>query len=425
MHARWNRAALAAFAAALLLASPLAAAQKTKLTMWTFLATQGTDPRSAALKGIVDSFNKSQNEFEVEVESIPFARIDNNVIQSTAAGQGPDIVNVYSDQLSMHVAAKTLQPIDDLVGKLPEAVRNDFVTPLKQFEYDGKLYAVPWETRVWLMWYRGDLLSKAGLAVPRTLDELGSVAAKLSNDQVMGFGMGASTGALAAGASETFTPLLWAAGGDLFDASGKAAINSAAGVRTLTWLRDMVTKYKGMRSTVVSLSVDDVLASIRAGTMATTFQGSFRVAAARNAAATGANLLTAPIPGWTADKPAPAHIGGQTLAIGANSKHRDGAWRFIQFYTNSESQLAFARAGVMPSRLSSYQSPFFTQDPVGIEMQKWTVYAHDYGRIANTPKDYSKMSEEIAKAIQRVLIQNADPKAALDEAARNYDAQHQ
>ena len=65
-----------------------------------------------------------------------------------------------------------------------------------------------------------------------------------------------------------------------------------------------------------------------------------------------------------------------------------------------------------------------TADPVGIEMQKWTTYAHDYGRIANTPKDYSKMSEEVAKAIQRVLVQNTDPKEALDEAARNYNAGH-
>jgi ABC-type glycerol-3-phosphate transport system substrate-binding protein len=419
------QAALAACALTLLLLSPAALADKTKLTMWTFLATQGTDPRSTALKNTVDGFNKSQNDYEVTVESIPFARIDNNAIQSTAAGQGPDILNVYSDQLSMHVAAKTLQPIDDLVAKLPDSERNDFVTPLKQFEFGGKLYSIPWETRVWLMWYRADLLSKAGIAVPKTLDDLAIAAGKLSNDQVMGFGMGASTGALAAGASETFTPLLWSAGGDLFDANGKAAFNSPAGVRVLTWLRDLVNKHKGMRSTVVSQSVDDVLAGVRAGTIATTFQGSFRVAAARNAAATGANLKTAPIPGWTGEKPSPAHIGGQTLGIGASSKHREGAWQFIRYYVSSNAQLEFARAGVMPSRLSSYHSSFFSQDPIGIEMQKWTEYAHDYGRIATTPKDYSKMSEEIAKAIQRVLIQNADPKAALDEAARNYDAQHQ
>src|SRR5215470_8321288 len=131
MHSRWSRLAAVALCALLALgAAAPAAAQKATLKMWTFLATSGTDPRSAALKGVVDNFNKSQTQYEVEVESIPFARIDNNVIQATAAGQGPDILNVYSDQLALHVAAKTILPIDDLLAAQPESFRNDFVTSL-------------------------------------------------------------------------------------------------------------------------------------------------------------------------------------------------------------------------------------------------------------------------------------------------------
>lgn len=422
MKARWLRLTTAALSVLFVFAAaPGAHAQKTPLKMWTFLATSGTDPRSAALKGIVDNFNKSQNQYEVEVESIPFARIDNNVIQATAAGQGPDILNVYSDQLALHVAAKTILPLDDLLAAQPEAFRNDFVTALKFFQFDGKTMAMPWETRVWLLWYRADLLKQAGTGVPKTLDELAATGAKLATDQVMGFGMGASTGALGAGAVETFTPLLWAAGGDLFDSSGKATINSPAGVRVLTWMRDLVTK-KAMRQSVVSMTVDDAMSSFKAGTVATTILGSFRVAAGRAAAATGNNLQTAPIPGWTADKPSPARLAGQTLTIGANTKHREGAWRFIQFYLSPESQLAFARAGVMPSRVSTYNNAFFKDDPAGAEMRTWTVYAREQGRIGRTPSDFNKLSEELAKAIQSVLVQNTDPKKALDAAAAAYNA---
>jgi multiple sugar transport system substrate-binding protein len=421
VRSRGITAVLSALAFVTLLApAPFAAAQ-TSLKMWTFLATSGTDPRSAALKGIVDGFNKSQSKYVVEVESIPFARIDNSVIQATAAGQGPDILNVYSDQLALHVAAKTIQPLDALLAKEPDAFRNDFVTKLEFFAFDGKRMAVPWETRVWLLWYRADLLKAAGLAVPKTLDELTTVGARLGTDQTMGFGFGASTGALGAGAIETFTPLLWSAGGDLFDGSGKATINSPAGVRVLTWMRDLVPK-KAMRQTVVSMTIDDVMSSIKAGTMATTILGSFRVAAGRAATATGNNLQTAPIPGWTADKPAPARLAGQTLTIGANTKNGDGAWEFIKFYTSPESQLAFARAGVMPSRVSAYANAYFKDDPAGAEMRGWTNYARENGRIGRTPSDFNKLSEEVAKAIQSVLVQGADPKQALDAAAAAYNA---
>ena len=410
-------------AMALALVAGVAQAQPKELTFWTFLATQGTDPRSTALRNIVEGFNKSQSKYAVKVESINFARIDNVVIQSTAAGQGPDILNVYTDQLPMHVAAKTVQPLDTYFAKLPAAAQKDFVMDLDFVRYDGKLMALPWETRVWLLWYRKDLLDKAGAAAPKTTDELAQTAAKITTEQIMGFGFGASTGALGAGAMEAFVALFWGAGGQLFDAKGNTTVNSDAGVRTLTYFRDLVTKSKGMRASVAAMSVEDALTAVRAGTIGMTLMGSFRVGAARNAAATGANLQTAPVPGWTADKPSPARLGGQTLTIGTNTKEPEGAWAFIQYYENPASQLEFAKAGVMPSRLSTYDDKFFKDDPAAKDMQQWTDYAKRYGRMEKTPKDFSKLSEEIAKAVQKVIVQGADPKAALDEAAQAYNAQ--
>jgi len=87
------------------------------------------------------------------------------------------------------------------------------------------------------------------------------------------------------------------------------------------------------------------------------------------------------------------------------------------------SQLEFAKAGVMPSRLSTYDDKFFKDDASAKDMQQWTDYAKRYGRMEKTPKDFSKLSEEIAKAIQKVIVQGGDPKAALDEAAQTYNAQ--
>ncbi|HEY3179765.1 MAG TPA: extracellular solute-binding protein [Casimicrobiaceae bacterium] len=424
MRFGWRKSLLFACVTALqVFASAAAQAQAKELTMWTFLATQGTDPRSTALRNVVERFNKSQGNYTVKVESINFARIDNVVIQSTAAGQGPDILNVYTDQLPMHVAAKTVQPLDAFYAKLPAAAQKDFVMDLDFLRYDGKLMALPWETRVWLLWYRKDLLDKAGAQPPRTTEELAQTAAKISTDQVMGFGFGASTGALGAGAMEAFVPLFWGAGGQLFDAKGNATINSDAGVRTLSYFRDLVTKTKGMRGSVAAMSVEDALTAVRAGTIGMTLMGSFRVGAARNAAATGNNLQTAPVPGWTADKPSPARVAGQTLAIGANTKEPAGAWAFIQHYLSPASQLEFAKAGVMPSRISSYEEKFFKDDPAAKDMQQWTDYAKRFGRMEKTPKDFSKLSEELAKAIQKVIVQGVEPKTALDEAAAAYNAQ--
>jgi multiple sugar transport system substrate-binding protein len=416
---RWALAATA-LATALVCALPAEAAEVLKF--WTFLATQGTDPRSTALREVVDGFNKSQSKWEVQVESINFARIDNVVIQSTAAGQGPDILNVYSDQLAMHVAAKTVKPLDALLGPDWTKEAKDFAVSPEFFRFGGAQMAIPWEARVWLLWYRKDLLDAAGFGVPKTVDELKAAGAKITTDAAMGFGFGASTAALGAGAVEAFIPLYWGAGGKLFDASGKTLIAGEAGVKTLTLMRDLVAA-GAMKKTVASMSVEDALTSVKAGTLSMTLMGSFRVGAARASATTEKTLLTAPVPGWTKDAPSPARIAGQTLTIGANSKHADGALAFIRWYTSPASQVAFAKAGVMPSRLATYESDEMKKLGNYAELRGWADYLHAHGRMEATPADFPKLSAAIATAMQRVIVQGADPKAALDEAAAAYNDQ--
>ena len=94
------------------------------------------------------------------------------------------------------------------------------------------------------------------------------------------------------------------------------------------------------------------------------------------------------------------------------------------YYLSPQSQLAFARASVMPSRVSVYKDAFFQQSSQGQETQRWSNYAHDYGRLSRTPSDFAKLSEALARAIQEVLLRGADPKQALDKAAADYNAQH-
>jgi multiple sugar transport system substrate-binding protein len=118
-----------------------------------------------------------------------------------------------------------------------------------------------------------------------------------------------------------------------------------------------------------------------------------------------------------------ARLAAQTLAIGSTSKHPDGAWKFIAFHLGQESQVKFAHAGVMPSRSSSYEDPFFTQSPIGKEMQDWSVYAHKYGRMETLPQDYPKLVMPLVRAVQEDLLAGNE-KASLDAASAQYDALH-
>ncbi len=93
--------------------------------------------------------------------------------------------------------------------------------------YDGEPKAVPIITAQEVLYYRKDLLEKAGYdARPKTLDELKKMAAKIEqeNDGVAGF---VARTAKAAAVTQ-FSSFLYSFGGDFTDGSGKATVNTEA-----------------------------------------------------------------------------------------------------------------------------------------------------------------------------------------------------
>lgn len=401
--------------------TPALGAAKTTITLWTFLNPEAGDPRSRALKATVEGFMAENPDIEVKVESIHWGKIDGLAIQAAAAGGGPDVLNVYSVQLTKHVNAKTVAPLNAYVEKWYAQSKNDYIIPLKETEYDGKVMALLWETRVWVLWYRQDLLEKAGAKMPQSLDDLAKVAQKIGSDRMHGFVVGLSETQLAAAFVETFEPLLWAAGGSLLDAKGRAAFNGPAGQRVMQWIADLA-RTGGMGKAAASMNADDILAGFKAGTVAMSFQGSMRVSAAREARDVGPMIQTAPVPGFDPGKPAPGMTAGQTLTIGANSKNKDAAWRFMEYYLSPKAQVNFAKAGVVPVRKSVYNDPYF-QTPQGRELIQWRDYIDKHGRVGRYPEDFAKLSELLARAAQDVVLRSVPVKKALDDAAARYNAQ--
>jgi len=401
--------------------SPAQAGTKTTITFWTFLNPEAADPRSKALKATIEGFMAENPDVEVKTESIHWGKIDGLAIQAAAAGGGPDVLNVYSVQLTKHMNAKTVAPMNAYLEKWYAQNKGDYIIPLKETEYDGKVMALLWETRVWVLYYRQDLLEKAGLKPPQTLDELAKAAQKTGSDRLQGFVVGLSETQLGAAFVETFEPLLWGQGGSLLDAKGKAAFNSSAGERVMQWIADLV-RTGGMSKSAAGMNADDILSGFKAGTIGMSFQGSMRVSAAREAKDIGAQIHTVPMPGVAPGKPTPGMTAGQTLTIGANSKNREAAWRFIEYYLSPKAQLTFAKAGVLPVRKSVYNDSYF-QTPQGRELIQWRDYIDKHGRVGRYPEDFAKMSELLARAAQDVVLKNVPAKQALDEAAAKYNAQ--
>jgi multiple sugar transport system substrate-binding protein len=392
-----------------------------ELKMWTFLNPEQTDdPRSIALKSIVDGFNASQSKIKVSVESVHFSKIDSQVIQAVASGGGPDILNVYTDLLKMHVDAKTIQPITKYATEwLNNEGKDDYIYSADQLKLNGEIMALPWEARVFTLFYRKDLYEAAGKKAPETLPELLEAAKLVKGNNRLGFAVGMSEGANAASFVETFNPILRAAGGVMFDENGKAAFNSDAGVKAINFIKEMVDS-GAMNNQTISMTADDITNGLKAGNIAAGVSGSMRASAIRGSDV-GKNILTTPIPPFEKGQPAPTMVAGQTLTLGVNTKYPDQAWEFIKYYLSKESQIKWAEAAVMPVLNSAYQDARVKALPNYEELTRWKEEASKSGQIVFYPADYTKLSTELAKAAQKIVFKNAPAKETLDEVANAYN----
>jgi multiple sugar transport system substrate-binding protein len=393
--------------------------QQVTLRYWDFIDPKLDNPRSRALATHIDRFEKSNPNIKISPEIMPWHQVAPQIIQAAAANRTPDVARVLIWDLPQLVKAGTAMSLNEFTDRWPSSVRNDFLIDWNATVWDGKKMAIPYEHRVFVLWYRKDLLKAAGLKVPKTVDELIEAGRMLNKGNIQGMVIGLSRASQASALAEWFYPMLWAGGGDLMDSSGNPIFNGEAGVRAMQVLADLVRK-GAMPSSVVAYTYEEIFQGVKAGTIAMTGLGSHRVVTAREAGNLGDKLQTAWLPGYTREKPAPAHVMGWLMMMGKDCKNKEAAWKFIEHITSPESQIITAKTtGEMPTRKSPYNDPWFKTKEAS-ELMFWKDYMEKYGRMPRYPEKYVELSQLIADAAQEVVLRNVKPKDALNKAVQRY-----
>ncbi|WP_405944025.1 ABC transporter substrate-binding protein [Streptomyces sp. NBC_00932] len=282
-------------------------------------------------KETVDAFNASHKNIHVKYEEIPsgnaggYAKISNAV----KAGNAPDLVSIEYPQLPEYVSQGALQDIskymtDDVKKKfLPQAV--------EQTTLGGKNWAVPFDASPQAFYYRKDLFSKYGIAVPKTWDDFRKAAEKVKKADKK-----ARIGTFFPDDPTTFEAMAWQAGAQWFKADGDtwkvnttdSATNKVAGYWQGLIKDDLIRSQ-------ASFSPEWTNSLKNGGTIG--YLG----------AAWGAGVLKstlpeqkgkwaiAPMPTWDGQA-ASGMLGGSTWAVTKDSKHADAAVEFAKWMSTTQ-----------------------------------------------------------------------------------------
>ncbi|MCW3819228.1 sugar ABC transporter substrate-binding protein [Micromonospora sp. DR5-3] len=208
---------------------------KKTVTMWIYPVIFDEAKHRAFWDETVKAFQAQHPDIQVKTEIFPWANRDQALATAIAGNKGPDVVYLIPDQLPKY--ARNIEPVD---AYLDDAAKSDYLdNVVKSVTIDGKMMGAPILTSAVTMMCNKKVFEAVGQTTyPATWNDLLTMAPAF---KAKGYDVTAYPGDVKNTLNQTFYPLLWQAGGDVFSPDGKSvAFNSDAGRKALTFVKQLV-----------------------------------------------------------------------------------------------------------------------------------------------------------------------------------------
>lgn len=230
------------------------------ITFWT--VRLNTPELSAALRGVLDAFEKENPGIKVKHEPVSGNLVYPKFLTAIRGQQMPDVAEAYSYHPLQFAALEQMEPMDDVIalwksnGQL-DNMFNEY--SYKKFFWNDHYWGVPYNLDIRPIYYRKDLLEAKGLKPPTTWDEF-EKAVIACNDPGSGtFGLVFPAGNFHI-AQHFYMSFMFQAGGSILDKDGNLVFGTKAkdaNVRALTFLTDFATKHKATPPGIASYNTDE------------------------------------------------------------------------------------------------------------------------------------------------------------------------
>lgn len=136
-----------------------------------------TAPPFDQFNSVIKDFNKSQDDYVVKAQNIPYKTYHQTVFTQAAAGEGPTMISVDSSEFANAVDSGLAADITDSV-KLPSGELSAYE---KSLEVKGKRHAVTFTRHPYALLVNRKLLDRMGKDVPTSYREFEAIARAAAN----------------------------------------------------------------------------------------------------------------------------------------------------------------------------------------------------------------------------------------------------
>ncbi len=286
--------------------------------------------------------------------------------------------------------------------------------------YRGRVYAAPFFMDAGFLYYRKDLLKKAGLPVPRTWQQLASDAKTLQAKHLVRYGY-VWEGAAYEGLTCDLMEFLADSGAKVLNSAGtKVVLNSPRAISAVTFMRSLITR--GISPAAVSTYQEpDAMNTFDAGDAA--FMRNWDYAWS-NSQTPGTKVVgkvgVEPMPAFAgAKQPGYSCIGGWDLYVNPHTRHLQQALTFIRWMTSAPAQRILAK------KYSEVPTNYAVQKESSVRKKNPVLRIVARVRLVSRPSStplYPQLSQALYQNVNAALTGQIAPTTAITRASREISA---
>ncbi|WP_028549715.1 extracellular solute-binding protein [Paenibacillus sp. UNC451MF] len=377
---------------------------------------------------LVADFNASQDKIKVEaIFQGTYDDLLSKLKASMGTKDGPSLVQMYEIGSRFMIDSKTITPVQKFIDEDKFDVTQLEPNITGYYTLNGKLNSMPFNTSNPILYYNKDLFKAAGLdpeKPPKTYEEVQKAADAITKT-------GKATGANFA-IYGWFMEQFFANQGAEYVNNGngrtslatESIVNSEAGVKTLTWWKDMIDSKAANN---LGRKTDDSKKAFSAGQVGMILESTASLKGLVDNAEGKFQVGTGFLPKPANAKEGGVVVGGASLWL-MNDRPNDeqkAAWEFIKFLTSPKEQAYWhINTGYFPITKKAYD-----EQSVKDNLKKFPQFQTAVDQLHQTKMStatqgavmgvFPEARQIVEGAIEEVLNNKKSPKDALDAAAKD------
>ncbi|MRW85758.1 extracellular solute-binding protein [Pseudoduganella sp. FT26W] len=342
---------------------------------------------------LIPEFERTHPGVRVEVQQLPWTAAHEKLLTAFAGEVMPDVFQLGNTWIPEFEVLNALAPLDRHVAASAVVKQDDYFPGIWDTNMvDGKLWGLPWYVDTRVMFYRQDMLKRAGFATPpQTWTDWMKAMTAIKRI------VGPDNYAILL-PSDEFEPLLALALQQneplLRDGDRYGNFRSAGFQRSLQLYADMYAQKLAPLNRITNVYHEFGMGYVSFYISGPWNMGEFK---RRLPPEQQDKWMTAILPGPAG--PAASVAGGSSLVMASSSHHQTEAWQLIEYLSRTEVMARFNElTGDLPPRRSNWTMPKLAQDVYA------RAFAQQFERVRPTPKvpEWEQIATEMRLVAERV-----------------------